>query len=287
MFELPPVQLVRVPTNGTFLNCAVAGDGPLLLLLHGFPEFWGSWYRQIPALTDHFKVVAPDLRGCGDSDKPSRGFDARNLADDILGLIKVFGEGRPAAVVGHDWGGFIAWALSYRYPEQLDRVSILNSPQPYLYRQKVMTRAQFFKSLYVGFFVLPGLPAWFLRRRHGSGIETVFKNGAAHFEAISKEYLARDKAEMLKPGAIDGGLNYYRATVCLGKKNINFMKGVTDVPTQIIWGVGDSALSVTLLDGTERFASRLQVHKLQNVGHWVNHEAADEVNQLLLGWHVR
>lgn len=286
MFELPPVSLVRVPTNGIHLNCAVAGDGPLLLLLHGFPEFWGSWYKQIPELARHFKVVAVDLRGCGDSDKPRKGYDARTLAADILGIIDTFGDGQSARVAGHDWGGFIAWALSYLYPDRVNRLSILNSPQPYLYRKKATTTAQLLKSWYVGFFILPGLPDWFLRRHHGAGIETVFKKGAAHFKRISKQYLARDKSEMLKPEAIHCGLQYYRTTVCFGKKNIEFMNGVTDTPIQVIWGVKDPALGVGLLDGLDHYARRLRVHKLQGVGHWVSHEAPEEVTKLLLEWQL-
>jgi pimeloyl-ACP methyl ester carboxylesterase len=286
MFELPPVRLMRVPTNGIHLNCAVAGEGPLLLMLHGFPEFWGTWYRQIPVLARHFKVVAPDLRGCGDSDKPPKGYDARTLADDILGLINTFGEGRPARIVAHDWGGFIAWALSYLDPDRLDRLSILNSPQPYLYRQKVMTTTQLFKSLYVLFFSMPVLPDWFLRYNDGGGIETVFYCAAYRPAALSKQYIAVAKAEMLKPKAIHCGLEYYRVTTFSGKKNIEFMSGVTNVPIQIIWGANDPALGVGLLDGLENYASHLLVHKLPKVGHWVNHEAPEDVNRLLLEWQL-
>lgn len=284
MFELPPANLTRVATNGIHLNCAVSGKGPLLLLLHGFPEFWGGWYRQIPALARQFKVVAADLRGCGDSDKPRSGYDALTLADDIAGLIDTFGEGRPVRVVGHDWGGFIAWALSYRYPERLDRLSIVNSPHPYLYRQKAMKTSQAFKSWYVLFFTLPWIPEWFLRRRGGAGIRTVFRQGAARPEALSKQYVDRAIAEMLKPGAIRCGLQYYRTAVCLGRKNVEFMNGRTQTPVQMIWGLDDSALGPMLLDGVDQYASHLRVHKLPGIGHWVMHEAGEDVTRLLLEW---
>lgn len=280
------MRFVRVPTNGIHLNCAVAGDGPLLLLLHGFPEYWGGWYKQIPALARHFKVVAPDLRGFGGSDKPPTGYDAWTLAGDLLGLIDELGGGRPARVVGHDWGGFIAWALAYLRPDKLDRLTVINSPHPYLYRRKVFTPAQFFKSLYVGFFALPFLPEWFLERRGGAGVETVFRRGAACPEALAREYLDAAKAEMLRPGAIPCGLEYYRVTVRLGEKNVAFMAGVTSVPVQVIWGADDSALGVELLDGLEGYAPRARVHTLPGVGHWVEHEAADETNRLLLEWHL-
>ncbi len=286
MFELPSVRLTRVPTNGIHLNCAISGAGPLLLLLHGFPEFWGSWYRQIPALARHFKVVAPDLRGFGDSDKPEKGYDAITLADDVAGLIDAFGEGQKARIVGHDWGGYIAWALSYHHPTRINRMSIINSPHPYLYRVKVMTTTQIFKSWYVLFFYLPCIPEWFLRRRGGSGIKTVFHSGAFRPEVLDEQYIARATAEMLKPGAIRCGLAYYRATVRLGRKNIQFMNGKTNIPVQVIWGMNDPALGPGLLDGLERYASRLQVEKLPGVGHWVTHEAAEDLTNLLLRWQI-
>ena len=284
MFELPPVELTRVTTNGIQLNCAVTGEGPLLLLLHGFPEFWGCWYNQIPALARHFKVVAVDLRGCGDSHKPRSGYDALTLAGDIAGLIDAIGEGKRARIVGHDWGGFIAWALAYRYPERIDRLSILNSPHPLLYRRKAIKTSQVFKSWYVLFFTLPWIPDWYLRCRGGSGIRTVFRRGAARPEALDPEYVDHAVAEMLKPGAIRGGLQYYRTTVWRGRKNIAFMNGVTQVPIQIIWGLDDSALGPMLLDGVEEYVTHLRVHKLDGVGHWVMHEAAEDVTRLLLEW---
>jgi pimeloyl-ACP methyl ester carboxylesterase len=286
MFELPPVTLIRVPTNGVHLNCAVSGDGPPLLLLHGFPEFWGGWYRQIPELARHFTVVAPDLRGYGDSDKPQSGYDAATMVEDIKGLIDTFGEGRPVRIVGHDWGGFIAWALSYKYPERIDRLSILNSPHPYLYRLKATKTSQAFKSWYVLFFTLPAIPEWFLRRRGGAGIRTVFRRGAAHPERLDKQYVARATAEMLKPNAIRCGLQYYRTTVWGGRKNIEFMNARTQTPLQMIWGLEDPALGPVLLDGVEQYASHLRLHKLPGIGHWVMHEAAEDVTRLLLEWQV-
>jgi pimeloyl-ACP methyl ester carboxylesterase len=286
MSEDLPVRIVRVPTNGIHLNCAVSGEGPLLLLLHGFPEFWGSWYRQIPALGEHFTVVAPDLRGCGDSDKPKADYAARTLADDILGVIDALGDGQPARVVGHDWGGFVAWSLSYHAPERLSRLSILNSPHPYLYRKKMLSDGQFLRSWYIAFFLVPVLSVWFLRRNGGAGLEQVFKSAAGRYEALSKAYIADAKAEMLKPDAISCSLKYYRAAFWRGRKNVEFMNAVTDVPIQIIWGVKDPVLGPALLDGMERYAPNLQVHRLEDVGHWVNHEAADDVCRLLLDWHV-
>jgi pimeloyl-ACP methyl ester carboxylesterase len=279
------VEHVRVPTNGIHLHCAVAGNGPLFLMLHGFPESWRSWSAQMSALAPRFKVVAPDLRGFGDSDKPDDGYDPWTLAEDIAGLIDAFGGGKRAHVVGHNWGGYIAWALSYLHADRLDRLSIVNSPHPFLFRRKILS-VQLFRSWYVLFFGLPWLPEWFLRRRGGAGIASVFRLGTGGGKPITEAYLAYAKAEMLKPGAIRAGLEYYRTALRGGKKNILFMDRVTDVPIQMIWGEADRALDVLLLDGLDEYVSYLRVNRLPGIGHWVNHEAGDEVNRLLLDWHA-
>ena len=254
MAELSQVKHVRILTNGIHLHCAVAGGGPLLVMLHGFPEFWGSWSRQIAVLDKHFTVVAPDLRGFGESDKPRTGYDAATLAADIVGVIDAFAEGQRARIVGHDWGGEIAWALSYLCPEKIDRLSILNSPHPCLLRKRVFTSAQLFRSWYVLFCGIPILPNWYFRRRGGAGLATLFRYATAQPDKPTTQYITEAKAEMLKPGAIRAGLEYYRTTVRMGKKGIEFMKAVTDVPTQIIWGEEDPALGLILLDGLERYS---------------------------------
>lgn len=286
MAELLPVKHLHIPTNGIKLHCAVAGSGPLIVLLHGFPEFWGSWHAQIPVLAKYFTVVAPDLRGFGQSEKPRTGYEPAELAADIIGLIDAFAAGQRARIIGHDWGGEITWALCYLSPDKIDRVSILNSPHPSLLRKKLVTTAQLFMSWYVLLIMLPVLPDWFFRRNGGRGIETLFRYAAAHAVKPTPQYISEAKAEMLRPGAIRAGLEYYRTSVKAGKKSIKFMSGVTNVPTQIIWGEEDPALGLMLLDGVHRYARNLRVHRLPGIGHWVNHEASEEVNRLLLEWHV-
>jgi len=118
-----------VETNGIRLHCKVTGEGPLMILLHGFPEFWYSWRKQIPVLAQHYKVIAPDMRGYNDSDKPKgvKNYSLEKLVDDIRGLITAFGEEK-AVIVAHDWGGAVAWTLASYFPEVIERLIVLNIP---------------------------------------------------------------------------------------------------------------------------------------------------------------
>jgi pimeloyl-ACP methyl ester carboxylesterase len=153
--------------NGIRLHYVEAGTGPLVLLLHGFPEFWGSWRHQIPALADAgFRVLAPDLRGYNLSSKPAgvESYRVAELVGDVVGLIRHAGEER-ATVVGHDWGGAIAWATAMRRGERIHRLIILNAPHPAAYLRELRRPGQLLRSWYVFFFQLPLLPECLVRAR--------------------------------------------------------------------------------------------------------------------------
>src|SRR5258708_10132657 len=158
-FALPPGCAEGfVETNGVRLHYVAAGSGPLVLLLHGFPEFWYSWRHQLPALAIRSRVVAPDLRGYTLSDKPQTGYDLTTLINDISGLVAALGE-RRAHVVGHDWGGALAWALAIRDPDRVERLAILNAPHPALMLHELRPPRQLRRSLYIGLFQLGGSAA--------------------------------------------------------------------------------------------------------------------------------
>src|SRR5579859_1348188 len=164
-FPLPPGTREGYATsNGVRFHYVAAGaSGPLVILLHGFPEFWYSWREQLPALGERFRVVAPDLRGYNLSGRPAQGYDLRTLCADIVGLIEAFDE-RDAMVVGHDWGGIIAWALAIREPERVRRLAILNAPHPVPMWRELRRPRQLRRSWYAVFFQLPWLPEWVLAR---------------------------------------------------------------------------------------------------------------------------
>ena len=204
-----------VDTNGVRLHCAIAGRGPLVVLLHGFPESWYSWRHQIAALAPHFRVVAPDLRGYNDSDKPRdvRAYTLAEVTADIAGLIAAFGE-REAVIVGHDWGGAVAWTLAMERPEVVRRLVVLNCPHPAIFVQHMRENPrQIARSLYMLLFQIPWLPERVLGLRHARGSSRgpwSARRTAGHDHAGGARHAARPRG---RPGGLRGALNYYRALV--------------------------------------------------------------------------
>ena len=279
------VEFEDVEANGVWLRCAVSGCGPDLYLLHGFPEFWRCWELQLPELTRQFRCIVPDLRGYAASDRPVRGYNARSTAADLDCLIRHFsGRRTRVRVAGHDWGGYATWALAYLAPERLERITVLNSPHPWMYLQRLFVSTQLFKAWYVGFFQVPVLAEWFLTRGGGDGAEAVLRAGSAHFERFPPEYVSAVRQNILLPGAAAATLEWYRTAVRYFLTGARFMRGTTRMPVQMIWGDQDSALSVSLTKGLIRYAPEHRVDLVQGAGHYVTHEAPLRVTRLLLDW---
>jgi pimeloyl-ACP methyl ester carboxylesterase len=270
--------------NGIRMHYVQAGEGRrLLVLLHGFPEFWWSWRYQIPALSRHFTVVAPDLRGYGETDKPRWGYELDVLVNDIVSLIHELGYAR-AIVGGHDWGGALAWALAIAYPQRVERLIALNIPHPAL-----MARAlgynwrQMLRSWYILFFQLPLLPEALIRANDFQSVERAFRDMAVDKSRFDDVTIGRFKAALARPGALTAALNYYRALLRQGARRMFSGSGMrVQAPTLMIWGERDFALGKELTYGTERFVSDLRIHYLPNCSHWVQQERPDEVNQFML-----
>jgi len=281
------VDFEDVEANGVRLRCAVAGSprNPDLYLLHGFPESWRCWERQLPALAREFRCIAPDLRGYAGSGKPVRGYDVRSTAADLYRLIRHFsGKKTRVRVAGHDWGGYATWGLAYLAPEVLDRITVLNSPHPWMYLQRLFTSTQLFKAWYVGFFQVPVLAEWFLTRGGGDGAEATLRAGSAHFERLQPDYLSAVRQNVLLPGAAPAMLEWYRTAFRYLFTGARFMRGTTRVPVQMIWGDQDPALSVSLTKGLIHYAPEYRVDLVQGAGHYVTHEASLRVTRLLLDW---
>lgn len=277
-----------IRANGIRFHYVTAGTGPLVLLLHGFPQFWYAWRRQIPDLARRFRVVAPDLRGYGDSDKPSRVSDYRAevLAADVAGLIGALGE-KKAAVVGHDWGGGAAWAAAVHRPEVVDRLVVLNCPHPLM-----MARAfrsdwrQLLRSWYMFFFQLPVLPERMLLRGGAAFLDGAFSGSAINKAAFTAADILEYKKALLKPGAASGALGYYRAAF----RNPLALRGLRNItaPTLLIWGEEDAALGKELTLGMEPFfESSFEIRYVPGCGHWVGEEQPELVNRLLLDFLAR
>jgi epoxide hydrolase 4 len=274
----------RRSINGVRLHCVVAGSGPLLVLLHGFPEFWYSWRHQIPVLAQHYTVVAPDLRGYNESDKPPRVKDYRisHLVEDVAGMIESFGEQR-AIVAGHDWGGAIAWALALTRPEMVEKLIALNIPHPRMFVQHLLTNPrQLARSWYVFFFQLPWLPEFALRASNFRAIEETFRSSTATPSLLSPDVTMQYTSAIAKPGALTAALNYYRAAGRYGILSQLNSQTVVSQPTLLIWGEQDIALGKELTHGLERYAPDLTVRYLPDASHWVQQDRPERVNQYIL-----
>lgn len=279
----PQVRLERIEGDGLRLHALVAGEGPPVVLLHGFPENGHSWQHQVPALAAAgFSVWVPNLRGYPPSDISPRRADyhLRHLVGDVAAIVSATGHPR-AAVVGHDWGGLIAWAFAGAYPALLDRLVILNAPHMEVYAEKLRSTSQFFRSAYIAGFLLPRFPEWILSAGHFAVVRWMFRAFTARRGTFSDEDIARYVDCLSAPGALKAALDYYRANT--GADSMELARSArTDAPVLVIWGEKDPALGSFLLEGLERFAPRVRIHRIPESSHWVQNEAPEEVNRVLL-----
>ena len=279
-------QHIFVQTNNIRLHCVSQGEGELVLLLHGFPEFWYSWRHQIPALARHFKVVVPDLRGYNDSDKPASGYDLDTLSADIRGLIASLGYTK-AHIVGHDCGGAIAWHIAQKFPETLNRLAILNAPHPQRFLQEMASNLdQMRRSWHILAFQVPGIPEWLIRQNLKDFVQGILQGQAVRKGAFSAEETKIYQAALEKPGVLAAAMNYYQQMFHpqrlwnWGQK----LEPVT-VPTLVLWGEEDAFLSHKLVEGLDRLITApFKLKLVPNCGHWIQQEAPQTVNRELLSF---
>ena len=264
-------------TNGIRMHYVEAGEGEPVVLLHGFPECWYSWQRQLPVLAKDYRVIAPDLRGYHETDaRPP--YDSATVQQDVLGLLEALGE-RSAHIVGHDWGGAVAWGLGMQHPAAVRSLAIVNMPHPALARAGLRSFAQLRRSWYIFFFQLPWLPERVLARNGYRRLARLLFRGVPPGEERRKD-LAFYRRSWREHG-LSGGINWYRA-IPRGKPLPDPVPVIT-APTTMIWGEEDFALGKDLTVGTERYVRDLDLHYLPGVGHFVQQEAPDRLNELLLG----
>jgi pimeloyl-ACP methyl ester carboxylesterase len=261
------------------------GQGPLVLLIHGFPEFWYSWRYQIPVLAEAgYHVVAPDLRGYNLTDKPDWGYDVGTLSADVVALIRSFGYEK-AVVVGHDWGGAIAWHAATFYPEQIQRLVILNCPHPNLFYKGMRQPAQLNRSWYMFFFQLPWIPEWALSRKDYQFVKRALRGSAVQKNAFDHETLQRYRDAIAKPQALSKAIRYYRVMFrdFVARRSFPWEQPVK-MPTLLVWGEQDVALGKELNEGLSEWVKDLTVHYIHDSGHWVQQEKHEEVNRHILGF---
>jgi len=286
------IETLSLNANGIGFHALADGpaDGPLVLCLHGFPELGRSWRHQLPALASAgYRAVAPDLRGYGETEL--RGpFDLPTLVEDVAALVAVLGRER-AVVMGHDWGGAVAWSVAARRPSVVERLVVLNCPPPQiLARAIVRSPAQLRRSWYVLFFQLPWLPE---RRMAANAAEVVGRalvGGSHRREAWTREEVDAYRAAFARPGRAKAAIDWYRAGF---RRSIRPRRGraraTVAAPTLVLWGVEDRFLGrelVTLERLRDAFSEGNvpSVVLIEDAGHFVQNEAPERVNDELLRW---
>ena len=277
-----------VTASGLRFHVAEHGpaDGPLVLLLHGFPEFWWSWRHQLVALGEAgFHAVAPDLRGYGATDKPPRGYDAYTLSADVAGLVRALGA-HDAYVVGHDWGGALAWSTATLHPGVVNRLGIVSCPHPLRMAEALRSdRHQLRMSSYMGFFQVPKLPEKRLQQGDLVG-ELLTRWGGPGFPDEETERRCREA--MTIPATANSALEYYRWAMRSrirpsGQRYTRQLRAGVQVPVLHLHGALDGCLRAESAHGSGAWAhGGYELQVIEDVGHFPHEEAPDLVSALLV-----
>ena len=278
----------RVKVGDIRLAVHAAGDGPPVVMLHGFPELAYSWRHQLPALAAAgYRAIAPDLRGYGDSDRPSgvAAYTVPALVGDVVGLIDALGYAR-VHLVGHDWGGGLAWATAALHPDRLESLVICNAPHPVASAEaRVEDPGQRAKSWYMLLFQFVGVAeSWLSDNDFRNLREMVFENAAPGTFTTDDIRVYLDA--FARDGALTAALNYYRANMPAAAwiRQPPQLPPIT-TPTMVIWGEADSYLGLGLLErSVTKVSGPVRVERLGGVSHWVQQEAPEAVNALLVDW---
>ncbi len=281
--DLAALEHLELRANGLRLHAVAAGPeaGPLVLLLHGFPEFWYGWRRQLgPLAAAGFRVVAPDQRGYNLSDKPL-GVEAYRLdllAGDVLGMMEALGHDQ-AALVGHDWGAAVAWWVALQHPGRVRRLAVLNVPHPRVMQRHLSRNpAQWLRSWYILFFQLPRLPEALARAGNWWAMRQSLVGSSRPGTFTPRDLQAYQEA-WSQPAAITAMINWYRALVRYRPRG---RVGKVTVPTRILWGARDRFLGREMAADSVEMCERGELFLLEEATHWLQHEEAEEVNRRLV-----
>ena len=296
--KTPVLKDQFVQVSGLRVHCVTAGKGPLIVFLHGFPEFWYEWKNQLAEFGKDHLAVAPDMRGYNLSDKPNSEEQYRMsyLVDDVLSLANHFSPGKKFVLVGHDWGGAVAWAFAIAHPERLDKLVIVNAPHPGVFgRLLASDPKQQQASQYMLMFRSPQAEQTLSANNYTPLVNAVLGSGLQNGVFTDEDKQAYIKA-WSEPGALTGGLNYYRANAVgpppsgqtpastpasSGNFGADPSRLMVKVPTLVIWGEKDTALLTGNLDGLDQFVPQLTIKRIPEGTHWVIHEKSAEVNDYI------
>jgi len=288
----PAISHEYAEVNGVRLHYAKAGSGPLILFLHGFPEFWYEWKNQLVEFGRDHAAVAPDMRGYNLSSKPAEqsAYAVPQLVEDIRALsselLKANG-GSKFTLVAHDWGGAIAWIFAALHPEMLDKLVIINAPHPTVFARELRENAaQQQASQYMLLFRSPEAEATLSANNYATLVNAILGDGIKN-GTVTDEDKAAYIAAWSQPGALTGGLNYYRASAIGPPKPgeppnpLLSQPVIVRVPTLVIWGEKDTALLTGNLNGLEPFVPTLTVKRIPDATHWVVREKPGDVNRFI------
>ena len=279
--------------NGIRLHYVTAGDGPIILFIHGFPEFWYAWRDQLQEFSRTHRAVALDMRGYNFSDKPAdvKEYRAKHLVEDLRQFINHLGA-RPCVVVAHDWGGAVAWSLAIQHPDYVSRLIIINSPHPIPFARALKNNPEQIAASQYMLLLRDPKAERVLSQNNYQRMEGLLRS---EFGGIGGQWptdadLQQYRAAWSQPGALTGGLNFYRASPVHPKATdapgataleLDPNAFVVKVPTLVIWGEQDRALRPVLLEGLDELVPNLTVRRIPQGSHWVAHERPDEVNRMI------
>lgn len=278
------LEHVSIQTNGIQLHVVQAGpdSGPMVILLHGFPEFWYGWQKQLSALgAAGYRVWAPDQRGYNLSEKPPgvAAYTLDTLAADVIGLIDATGRAQ-VSLVSHDWGGLVAWWVALHAPQRVQKLAVLNMPHPLVMRRTLRRSvAQVWKSWYIFFFQLPWLPEAVMRARNWHFAARALQ-GTSRRGTFSAANLEQYRLAWSQPGACAAMLHWYRA---LGRHRPRLPADPRiRIPTLLIWGAQDYNLGIAMAQPSIELCDQGKLVVVEEATHWVQHEEPARVNQLLV-----
>lgn len=291
---MPEFKSQYAEVNNIRMHYVSEGQGKLILFVHGFPEFWGAWEKQLLEFGQDHQAVALDMRGYNLSSKPDdiKEYNIKYLMEDIRALVEHLGHAT-VTLVAHDWGGAVAWSFAGVYPQHLEKLIIINAPHPAVFARELLNNPDQQKaSEYMLVFRGTEAEQILSENHYEKLLNALFKWGNTHWEtkeAVKNKYIEA----WSQPGALTGGLNYYRAsplyppTFKEDEERIDDILNLPQdlfrvkVPTLVIWGEEDSALLLGNLDGLDNYVEDLTIKRIPDASHWVVHEKPDVVNALI------
>lgn len=289
--KTPMLKHEYADVNGVRLHYVTAGEGKLIMFVHGFPEFWYEWKNQLAEFGHDYQAVAPDMRGYNLSSKPAGvdQYQVRYMVEDLRALAEKLGH-KKFTLVAHDWGGAIAWAFAIAHPDYLEKLVIINAPHPGVFQRELRDNpAQQKASSYMLMFRSEQAEQTLSANNHALLVQIVLGEGLKNGVFTEEDKKAYIEA-WSQPGALTGGLNYYRAArvgpPTGGDSNAaNFAAGMPSlnvkVPTLVIWGEKDTALLTGNLEGLDKYVPNLTIKRIPDGTHWVIHEKPALVNSYI------